>query len=426
MIPNSTPQTTTTTKYCLLADDDYVVLNILKLNLQRFIPQGVEIITASNGDEALRVARDIYEKGNEIALVISDFNMQPMNGSVLLRFLDDFMPETKKVLLTGQADIKELAELLGEIQLFRYLEKPWNPKDLELTVLEAIKSFDAERLVSRKSKELEQINAQLEQMIEERTNELSQKIQEIGEGLQYARYIQESFLPELNELYDTFRHIHVFTQSVDHVSGDFYWYNAVGDESYFVLGDCTGHGLAGSMLTILTNSILMEAFMTGGDLPHPKVLVEKTMSELQRKINRNGHSNPLNVGADLGVVRINRVTKKMVWASLNSTILVYDEAANTTEVLAHSHGFIHTQNIASSITEGEANIEGKKIVLLTDGLLDQFGGEKKRRLKLKGLLEFIETGRIFHGDVCMIEHCFNIWKDREKLIDDSSWISVAI
>jgi len=47
-------------------------------------------------------------------------------------------PGLRTIMLTGQADMEAVNMVINKVHLYRYIQKPWDPQDLERTVLEAI------------------------------------------------------------------------------------------------------------------------------------------------------------------------------------------------------------------------------------------------------------------------------------------------
>jgi DNA-binding NtrC family response regulator len=127
----------------LVVDDDVLIASTLRLQLRRVLPSGWEVITALSGPEALDHAQDHVEQGGRIPLALVDYQMYPMKGSDLLVALVERYPGLRTIMLTGQADMEAVNMLINKVHLYRYMQKPWDPHDLERTVLEAIN--DAEQ-----------------------------------------------------------------------------------------------------------------------------------------------------------------------------------------------------------------------------------------------------------------------------------------
>lgn len=139
----------------LCVDDDKTILDSLKIELKQSFKNQYIIETAQSGEEALDIIEELLEEHYELPLVISDYIMPGIKGDELLKRIHLILPNTLKVMLTGQADISAVANVINSAQLYRYLTKPWNRDDLFLTVKEAIKSYFKDKQLADKNKELE-------------------------------------------------------------------------------------------------------------------------------------------------------------------------------------------------------------------------------------------------------------------------------
>ncbi|MBM3447612.1 MAG: response regulator [Bacteroidetes bacterium] len=411
-------------KVILLVDDEAVILSVLSVHVKSFLPTGLELLTASNGEDALMIARSLKESQDELICVICDYMMYPMNGSILLGHLEDISPESKKIMLTGQADLAAVTDVLSRARLFRYIEKPWEPKDLELTVLEAINMYNSEVELRKTTQELAMLNKELERKVEDRTAELNQKNEELRQGLQYARFVQECFLPNHRILSKHMNDLCVFSTSSEAVSGDFYWHKEKSDCNYIALGDCTGHGLAGALLTVLVSDLLDDKI--GDPNLNLQEAVGEVVQDLKRRLNTSVRYSEMAAGFDLAILKIDKNSKQVDWASLNGNILLID-AENKVESIAKSKGFLHLPGDTLIVASGSFNGNEKRIAMFSDGLYDQIGEETNKRLRLSGLIQWIEEGHVFRpGSSCEIESLFNSWKGNQVHTDDASWLSFTL
>jgi DNA-binding NtrC family response regulator len=60
-----------------------------------------------------------------------------MVGTELLRQAKNLSPQTMRILLTGYADVEAALDSVNEGEIFRYINKPWGPKELRDTVADA-------------------------------------------------------------------------------------------------------------------------------------------------------------------------------------------------------------------------------------------------------------------------------------------------
>ena len=136
-------------------DDEQTILYSLKIELKQAFGDQYLIETAESGEEALELIKELLEDQHEIPLVISDYIMPKIKGDELLKHIHTLSPNTRKVMLTGQADISAVANAIKYAQLYRYIAKPWDLEDLALTAQEAVKSYFKDKQLADKNKELE-------------------------------------------------------------------------------------------------------------------------------------------------------------------------------------------------------------------------------------------------------------------------------
>lgn len=112
----------------LLVDDEERILRSLGLLLR----MQYQVFATSDGHEALAIL-----KREKIHVLISDQRMPIMTGSELLGRAREISPDTVRILLTGYADADAALEAVNEGEIFRYINKPWGPKELRDTIAQA-------------------------------------------------------------------------------------------------------------------------------------------------------------------------------------------------------------------------------------------------------------------------------------------------
>ena len=152
MIPNPCSFTSATLKRVLVVDDEPAALGLASECLR---PGGYEIITTPEAREALELVGR-----KEFAVIVSDQRMPGLSGLEFFKQVKLQQPHTARILLTGVADLDVMIEAINEGEIFRFMVKPWLPKEL----VTAVEQASAHYLVSSKDAAL---RAQAEQMNEE-------------------------------------------------------------------------------------------------------------------------------------------------------------------------------------------------------------------------------------------------------------------
>jgi signal transduction histidine kinase len=144
----------------ICVDDERNVLLILRNQLMHFFSD-CKIEIAESGDEALEVIEEILSNGEDVALVIADQIMPKMKGDEFLIELHHRHPQILKVMLTGQANVEDIGNVVNRGNLYRFISKPWDETDLRLTVVEALRRFEQEKQLAKHQLALEQTNLEL-------------------------------------------------------------------------------------------------------------------------------------------------------------------------------------------------------------------------------------------------------------------------
>jgi response regulator RpfG family c-di-GMP phosphodiesterase len=168
----NSPTDTTASPTILCVDDE---TNILAALRRAFRPLGYQVLTAESAKEALQT----LEQNSQVDLVISDMRMPEMDGARFLAEVRNRWPGITRILLTGYADMESTIAAINEGQIYRHISKPWNDDELLLTVRDALDRRALERekrrleqLTAQQNIELKKLNAGLEEMVSERTQEL--------------------------------------------------------------------------------------------------------------------------------------------------------------------------------------------------------------------------------------------------------------
>jgi response regulator RpfG family c-di-GMP phosphodiesterase len=115
----------------LIIDDEFIILESLRIQLERFLPEDVEVEAAYSGEEAIELLGDIAAAGWNLPVVVSDFNLGDAKGTDVLKKVKELFPGTRRILLSGQAGSDEEIETFkNETGLDLFLSKPWDLEEL--------------------------------------------------------------------------------------------------------------------------------------------------------------------------------------------------------------------------------------------------------------------------------------------------------
>jgi response regulator RpfG family c-di-GMP phosphodiesterase len=166
------------TRTILCVDDEENILHAVRRLLRR---EGYRILTATGGLEALNLMA-----AHPVNLVISDQRMPHMTGTEFLTRVRESYPDVIRIILTGYTDVDSITEAVNRGLIYKFLLKPWNDEDFKLDIRQAFEQYDLVQTnrslhhrVMEQNEALQQINENLEDLVQRRTEELEIIIQSL-------------------------------------------------------------------------------------------------------------------------------------------------------------------------------------------------------------------------------------------------------
>ena len=116
----------------LTVDDDANVLSAVARDLRKHYGRDYRILSADSGSAALALLGELKERGQPVALMLSDQRMPKMDGVAFLSEAMKYHPKSKRALLTAYADTEAAIGAINQSRVDHYLLKPWNPPEEKL------------------------------------------------------------------------------------------------------------------------------------------------------------------------------------------------------------------------------------------------------------------------------------------------------
>lgn len=113
-------------------DDDPQVLRAISRDLKNQYREEYRVLSASSGAEALESLTTLKNRGEQVALFLSDQKMPEMEGVDFLERAKTIFPDARRVLLTAYSDTDAAIKAINDVQLDYYLMKPWDPPEEKL------------------------------------------------------------------------------------------------------------------------------------------------------------------------------------------------------------------------------------------------------------------------------------------------------
>lgn len=127
----------------LIVNDEPGILNSLK-RLLRAVP-----CTCGNAAYPLEV--EIFEspaaaleRASHVPfdLILTDYRMPGINGVELLQRIRAIQPDAARLILSGYADLNVLVSAINEVEIYRFIAKPWNDYELVAAIGQALHNRD--------------------------------------------------------------------------------------------------------------------------------------------------------------------------------------------------------------------------------------------------------------------------------------------
>lgn len=278
-----------------------------------------------------------------------------------------------------------------------------------------------EETVNERTKEIADQN----QILEKQKDEIIEKNNDILDSIKYAKRIQNTILPSEDELKASFKENFVFYRPKDIVSGDFYWSREIGSKVLWAAVDCTGHGVPGAFVSIVGNNGLIRATNEFG-LSKPGYVLDKLREITIESFKAQGQQD-VKDGMDLALCSLDKQTNTLEFSGANNPMLIIRNG-ECIEVKGSKQpigAYTHQKPFENHVVKVE---KGDCIYLWTDGIVDQFGGPKGKKLKSRPFKNFLLE--ICHHpmekQLQLMDEMFKAWKGEIEQIDDVCVFGVRI
>ena len=230
----------------------------------------------------------------------------------------------------------------------------------------------------------------LENKVEERTRELNEQNEKIQDSIEYAKMIQQTILPDDEEISEILKDYFIIWKPRDVVGGDLYWLRKFEDGFIIVVGDCTGHGVPGALMTMAVNGILDRIV---DDICHndPAFILNELNRLLSQSLRKENAGTCIQDGIDAGIIYISNHGKILYSGSHISLFIVND--GDPIEIKGNSCTIRSERNKSKKYYENH-KIDykpGISFYLATDGIKDQVGGEKHLPFGKNRLLTLLKS-----------------------------------
>jgi tetratricopeptide (TPR) repeat protein len=291
--------------------------------------------------------------------------------------------------------------------------------------------------IQQKNLALEQYNAELKstnqaleesnRIIQQQAETLSEKNEEILDSIRYAERIQRAILPSAEKWQRLLPQSFLVYKPRDIVAGDFYWLEET--ERYIFLGvaDATGHGVPGAFVSIVCANALHKAVLEEG-LESPAEILWRVREVVVSQLTQAGEK--VKDGMDIALIRFAKEDRsRAVFAGANRPLWIVSaegllEVAGTRQPI----GYVEEPKAFEEVELMLGSRVPAMVYAFTDGIVDQMGGLKGRKLLPKGLREWLLS--LWNQPVAKqaesLTALFETWRGERPQIDDVTVVGVWV
>ncbi len=296
--------------------------------------------------------------------------------------------------------------------------------DGHLNILKSLASYAASA-ISKAS-----LYDTLEHKVIERTMELQEINKNLVDSINYAKRIHDNIRPGADKIRSIFENNFVLFKPKDIISGDFYLVDEIQTNDgtclkAIVVGDCTGHGVPGGILSVLCSSLIRQTFKNR-DVNSPAEALGMVREELTKLLATNDDMR-MRDGMDVSFCVVDEKSKMLYFAGANNSCFVVRDK-QLIRLRGDRQHVGYTENFTPFTNHSLPLEKGDKVYITTDGYIDQFGGDNHKKMMLRRFLKFISgsSNLSLPEQKILLENYFDEWKGAAEQTDDVCVFGAAV
>jgi serine phosphatase RsbU (regulator of sigma subunit) len=245
---------------------------------------------------------------------------------------------------------------------------------------------------------------------------------EITDSIAYAKRIQSAILPPTSLFKESLKDSFVLYKPKDIVAGDFYWLEVKDNKVFFAAADCTGHGVPGAMVSVICNNALNRSVREFG-CSDPGKILDQARSLVIQEFEKS--EDEVKDGMDIALCSLDG--KNLYFSGANNPLWIIRKG-QLLEIKPDKQPIGKFQ-YAQAFTSHTITLEkGDTVYIFTDGYIDQFGGERGKKLKAKAFKDLLLNiqDKSMSEQKKHLDRAFETWRGKLEQIDDVCVIGVHV
>ena len=256
--------------------------------------------------------------------------------------------------------------------------------------------------------------------LEDKNKVIAQKNLNITASINYAKRIQDAMLTKSEVVSKILPNSFIYFQPRDIVSGDFFYFNKVGNKLIIAAVDCTGHGVPGAFMSLIGNNLLTQIIEYQHVLEPSEILT--TLDQLVASVLNQSYST-MRDGMDVALCVLDLEQNKVEYAGAKNP-LIYIQNGIIKKIKADRlsvGGNLGNKKQVHFTTHTLKIEEPTYFYIYSDGYQDQFGGENDKKYTVKRFMQTINEAakEPFFMQREVFDQKLQEWKGQDKRqIDD--------
>ena len=180
----------------------------------------------------------------------------------------------------------------------------------------------------------------------------------------------------------------------------------------------------------MIGSMLLREVSAEKEVNSPDVLLTNLDNELRAVLRYQGENQYNHDGMDISLCEIDMETRLLrSSAAMHDLLILRNGKLLRERGTRRSIGGVMEEGVEQHFNRFEIPLEpGDRIFLFTDGMPDQFGGAKGKKLKISGLTEWIEETAPLPMDeqASLLRFRFEEWIGEQAQVDDVLLIGIEV
>lgn len=238
-------------------------------------------------------------------------------------------------------------------------------------------------------------------------------------SLRYAGIIQHALMPNPEILKGHIRDYFILFLPRDIVSGDFYYVFHNRKKICIAVGDCTGHGVPGALMSILGISLLNEIMQSCISLRANRVL-NQMREKVMKALDQKGENADTKDSIDVALCLIDCASNRLEFSGAGRPLYMFRNGKLKEYKADPMTIGIDPVQEKSFTNHSVETSPGDSFYLFSDGFCDQFSELTDKKFKYSRFRELIESvqGLAMSRQKSILEKAFNNWKGKAPQVDD--------